>query len=106
MVSKTAEYMDDSQLLKACTQAATSKSTPLASGRCSWQGIDRYSRIGKGSQNILIYHFIINTFDCLGGYFYQGISFKDFIHSRIYIAPLKGNYSEVQAICPGTPWCG
>jgi len=48
-------------------------SGPAAQARCSWQGcqgIDRsllISRISKGSQNILIYNFIITTFDCQSG---------------------------------------
>src|SRR6218665_53728 len=41
------------------------------------------SCISKGSQNILIYNFIVTTFDCQGG----GISAKAFTLARLSVAP-------------------
>ena len=48
------------------------------------------SRISKGSQNILIYNFIITgtTFDCQGGSQGGGISARAFALARPGVAPL------------------
>jgi len=58
-------------------------SSALAPVRCSWQGVD----ISKGSQNILIYNFIITTFDCQGGSQVGGISARAFSLARPGVAP-------------------
>src|SRR6218665_1238204 len=45
------------------------------------------SRIGKGSQNILIYNFIITTFDCQGDSQGRGISARAFAQARPGVVP-------------------
>ena len=48
------------------------------------------SRISKGSQNILIYNFIITTFDCQGGSQGRGISARAFALVLPGVAPPLG----------------
>src|SRR6218665_2622626 len=45
------------------------------------------SRIGRGSQNILIYNFIITTFDCQGDSQGRGISARAFAQARPGVVP-------------------
>ena len=45
------------------------------------------SRISKGSQNLLIYNFIVATFDCQGGRQSKGISGSAFALARPVVVP-------------------
>ena len=70
------------------------------------------SRISKGSQNILIYNFIITTFDCQGRSQGGGISARAFALARYGVTPPQIVFSnffrdfEPVLFCNGTPRYG
>jgi len=57
------------------------------------------SSISNGSQKILIYNFIITTFDCQGGSQGGGISARAFALAHIGVAPPLTSSSRPRNLC-------